>query len=68
MLRILITDADPEPDPAFYFNADPDTDPTSQSYVDTDPNPTFQFDANPDLDPTTHFFHIWTLQCSKMAL
>jgi hypothetical protein len=40
-----------------------------------DPDPFFHFDADPGptfhayLDPTTHFlFHIWTLECSKMAL
>jgi hypothetical protein len=49
-------------DPAFHCDADPD--PTF--YSDADPDPTFQFDVDPD--PTTHFFQIWTLQCSKMIL
>ncbi len=32
-------------------------------HLDVDPDPAFQFHADPDL--TTHFFQIWTLQCSK---
>jgi hypothetical protein len=51
-----------DPDPAFYFDAAPG--PTFHS--DADPDPTFQFNVDPDL--TTHFFQIWTFQCSKMTL
>jgi hypothetical protein len=53
-----------DPDTAFHFDADSGPDPTFHS--DADPDPTFQFNADPD--PTTHFFQIWTFQCSKMNL
>ncbi len=43
---------DPDPDPAFHFDAEQD--PTFHS--DVDPDPTFHTDADPDPDPTNHFF------------
>jgi hypothetical protein len=39
----LQIDADPDPDPAYYFVAN--TDPGD--HLDPDPDPTFQFDADP---------------------
>ena len=42
-------DADPDPDPAYHFDADPDT----TFHFDSDPDPAFNFDA--DLDPTFQF-------------
>jgi hypothetical protein len=39
---------DPDPDPAFNFNADPDLDSAYYFDTDPDPDPTFQFDADPD--------------------
>jgi hypothetical protein len=61
--------ADPDQDPAFHSDADPDpafhfdADPDAAFHFGADPDPTFQSDA--DLYPITHFFQIWTLQCSK---
>ncbi len=69
-------DADSDPDPIFHMDTDPDS--TFHTDVDMDPDPflffstflfpTFQVDADPYPDLTTHFFQIWTLQCSKMTL
>ena len=44
-------------DPAFQFDADPDTDPTRHLDGDPDPDPTFYFDADldPDPDPDSAF-------------
>jgi hypothetical protein len=39
---------DPDPGPAYRFNADPDPDPAYRFEADPDPDPTFQFDADPD--------------------
>ncbi len=41
-LVIFNIDADPDPEPAYHFDANPDP----AYYVD--PDPTFQFDADPD--------------------
>ncbi len=41
----LQIDVDSNPDPAYHFDADPDTDPPAYRF---DPDPTFQFDAYPD--------------------
>jgi hypothetical protein len=35
--------ADPDPDPAFYLNADPDTDPDPRSQTNADPDPGLTF-------------------------
>ncbi len=40
-------DADPDPDPAYYFDADPDPDSDSHFDADPGPDPTFQFNADP---------------------
>jgi hypothetical protein len=41
----LQIDANPDPDPAFYFDAEPDPDPSH--HFGADPDPTFLFDADP---------------------
>jgi hypothetical protein len=43
----LQIDVDPNPDPAYHFDADPDPD----YRFDSDPDPTFHLMRNPDLDP-----------------
>jgi hypothetical protein len=39
-------DADPDPDPTFHSDMDPDT--ACHVEADPDPGPTFHFDADPD--------------------
>jgi hypothetical protein len=51
VLRIRITDADP--DPYFQFDADPDP---ACHHFDSDPDPSFHFDADPD--PTVTLMRI----------
>ncbi len=51
VLRIRITDADPDP----YFQLDADPDPACHPF-DSDPDPSFHFDA--DLDPTVTLMRI----------
>jgi hypothetical protein len=41
-------DADPDPDTACYFDADPNLDPDPTFHLDADPDPAYHFDADPD--------------------
>ncbi len=40
-----MSNADPDPDPAFHFDAYPD----STFYCNADPDPTYHFDAGPSM-------------------
>jgi hypothetical protein len=50
------------PNSTLHFDADPDPDPTLYSDADQGPYPTFQFDADPDPDPILPLtFPAWPL-------